>query len=249
MVTKDEPAGFPPRGGTLYVFSIDGAVAQQQRRHARHRAERHGEPVRQDPAGAGTDMDAIARTAARRRRRRRDRRRRATAWAWRTHAAAAPCRKPRQRPADRKARRRGSRSATSPARHRGVAAGPSPNPFEGNARRGRGGHRLFVRMNCAGCHGYDAGGMGPNLTDTTGATAARRSQIYKSIYEGRPQGHAGLGPGPAAAMRSGSSSPTSSRSAAASRRRSTSAGAAGRPRQTSGARHARQPDEGARTPQ
>lgn len=51
------------------------------------------------------------------------------------------------------------------------------------------GHKLFEQMNCAGCHGYDAkGGMGPDLTDRYWRYGGTPVQIYKSIYEGRPQG-------------------------------------------------------------
>ena len=63
------------------------------------------------------------------------------------------------------------------------------NPYEGNAQAVQQGHTLFVRMNCAGCHGYDAkGGMGPNLTDTYWRYGGTPAAIFKSIYEGRPQG-------------------------------------------------------------
>jgi cytochrome c oxidase cbb3-type subunit 3 len=51
------------------------------------------------------------------------------------------------------------------------------------------GHKLFISMNCAGCHGYDAkGGMGPNLTDTYWRYGGTPAQIYQSISSGRPQG-------------------------------------------------------------
>lgn len=51
------------------------------------------------------------------------------------------------------------------------------------------GHKLFLSMNCAGCHGYDAkGGMGPNLTDTYWRYGGTPAQIYQSISSGRPQG-------------------------------------------------------------
>jgi cytochrome c oxidase cbb3-type subunit 3 len=51
------------------------------------------------------------------------------------------------------------------------------------------GHDLFVSMNCAACHGYDLkGGMGPNLTDTYWRYGGSPANIYKSIFEGRPQG-------------------------------------------------------------
>ena len=63
------------------------------------------------------------------------------------------------------------------------------NPLDGNASAIADGHRLFIAMNCAGCHGYDAkGGMGPNLTDAYWRYGGTPSGIYNSIYEGRPQG-------------------------------------------------------------
>jgi mono/diheme cytochrome c family protein len=63
------------------------------------------------------------------------------------------------------------------------------NPLAGNANAIEEGHRLFIAMNCAGCHGYDAkGGMGPNLTDAYWRYGGMPSSIYNSIYEGRPQG-------------------------------------------------------------
>ena len=44
-------------------------------------------------------------------------------------------------------------------------------------------------MNCAACHGYDLkGGMGPDLTDTYWRYGGSPADIYKSIFEGRPQG-------------------------------------------------------------
>lgn len=63
------------------------------------------------------------------------------------------------------------------------------NPYESNPQAIASGHELFVRMNCAGCHGYDAkGGMGPNLTDTYWRYGGVPADVFKSIYEGRPQG-------------------------------------------------------------
>jgi len=65
----------------------------------------------------------------------------------------------------------------------------APNPYEGDPQAVAEGHDLFVRMNCAGCHGYDAkGSMGPNLTDTYWRYGSTPAQVFKSIYEGRPQG-------------------------------------------------------------
>ncbi len=64
-----------------------------------------------------------------------------------------------------------------------------PNPYTGNAQAVREGHDLFIRMNCAGCHGYTAkGGMGPNLTDGYWRYGGVPVALFKSIYEGRPQG-------------------------------------------------------------
>ena len=51
------------------------------------------------------------------------------------------------------------------------------------------GHTLFVKMNCAGCHSYTGKGwMGPDLTDTYWRYGGAPDDIYRSIYEGRPQG-------------------------------------------------------------
>ncbi len=63
------------------------------------------------------------------------------------------------------------------------------NPYEGNTGAAEAGGQLFIRMNCVGCHGYDAkGGMGPNLTDAYWRYGGSPAEIYKSIAEGRPQG-------------------------------------------------------------
>ncbi len=79
----------------------------------------------------------------------------------------------------------------------GDIAGGSPNvlaetiknPYEGDRAAAEAGQQLFTQMNCVGCHGYDAkGGMGPNLTDTYWRYGGSPAEIYKSIYEGRPQG-------------------------------------------------------------
>ena len=51
------------------------------------------------------------------------------------------------------------------------------------------GHQLFNAMNCAGCHGYGGGGgMGPDLTDSYWRYGGTPVRIYKTLYEGRPQG-------------------------------------------------------------
>ncbi len=63
------------------------------------------------------------------------------------------------------------------------------NPFENDPAAIERGHKLFVEMNCAGCHAYTAvGAMGPNLTDSYWRYGGEPVQIFKSISEGRPQG-------------------------------------------------------------
>jgi cytochrome c oxidase cbb3-type subunit 3 len=63
------------------------------------------------------------------------------------------------------------------------------NPLAANASAVEDGHRLFIAMNCAGCHGYDAkGNMGPNLTDAYWRYGGTPAGIYNSIYDGRPLG-------------------------------------------------------------
>ena len=64
-----------------------------------------------------------------------------------------------------------------------------PNPADARPGAITRGKQLFVRMNCAGCHGYDAkGGMGPDLTDRYWRYGGSPLAIYASIIEGRPQG-------------------------------------------------------------
>lgn len=63
------------------------------------------------------------------------------------------------------------------------------NPYRGDMAAIEEAQALFVSMNCASCHGYDLkGGMGPDLTDTYWRYGGAPADIYKSIFEGRPQG-------------------------------------------------------------
>ena len=69
------------------------------------------------------------------------------------------------------------------------SGGAIPNPYTHSPEAVQQGRELFVKMNCAGCHGYEAkGGMGPNLTDTYWRYGGAPVAMFKSIYEGRPQG-------------------------------------------------------------
>jgi len=64
-----------------------------------------------------------------------------------------------------------------------------PNPYGSSPQAIQQGHDLFIKMNCAGCHGYDAkGAMGPNLTDGYWRYGGVPASIFNSIYQGRPQG-------------------------------------------------------------
>ncbi len=64
-----------------------------------------------------------------------------------------------------------------------------PNPYSNDAQAVQQGQDLYIKMNCAGCHGYGAkGGMGPNLTDGYWRYGGVPASIFNSIYQGRPQG-------------------------------------------------------------
>jgi mono/diheme cytochrome c family protein len=74
----------------------------------------------------------------------------------------------------------------------GQAAGvrmPVPPMIADSPQAREAGHTLFVKMNCAGCHTYTGKGwMGPDLTDSYWRFGGAPEDIYRSIYEGRPQG-------------------------------------------------------------
>ena len=51
------------------------------------------------------------------------------------------------------------------------------------------GRRLFVAMNCSGCHGGHAGGgMGPSLRDGSWIYGGKGGDIFDSIAQGRAHG-------------------------------------------------------------
>ena len=63
------------------------------------------------------------------------------------------------------------------------------NPYAQNQGAIEEGRFLYVRMNCAYCHGFDGkGGMGPDLTDNQWRYGASDVDIFNSIYRGRAQG-------------------------------------------------------------
>jgi cytochrome c oxidase cbb3-type subunit 3 len=70
-----------------------------------------------------------------------------------------------------------------------TAAMSTQNPYEGNRQAIEQGKKLYVSMNCAGCHAYNLqGNMGPDLTDAYWRYGGLPVQIYNTILEGRPQG-------------------------------------------------------------
>ena len=60
--------------------------------------------------------------------------------------------------------------------------------YQGNAYAIAQGQRLYVWMNCVGCHFHGGGGMGPPLMDKGWRYGGRIDQIAATIYEGRPRG-------------------------------------------------------------
>ena len=63
------------------------------------------------------------------------------------------------------------------------------NPYADNEQAIVAGKTLYVKMNCAGCHAYNAkGNMGPDLTDTYWRYGGLPAQIFQSIHDGRAQG-------------------------------------------------------------
>lgn len=63
------------------------------------------------------------------------------------------------------------------------------NPYDGNEGAVEEGRFLYVRMNCAYCHGFAGkGGMGPDLTDVSWRYGASDVDIFSSIYRGRAKG-------------------------------------------------------------
>lgn len=63
------------------------------------------------------------------------------------------------------------------------------NPYGSSPQAIHEGRALYLKMNCAGCHGYGAkGNMGPDLTDKYWRYGGAPANVYKSIYDGRPKG-------------------------------------------------------------
>ncbi|HEX5439125.1 MAG TPA: c-type cytochrome [Gemmatimonadaceae bacterium] len=76
-----------------------------------------------------------------------------------------------------------------PGLHPVTAYGPLTNPYANSSAARYQGRRLFVSLNCSGCHGGHAGGgMGPSLRDSVWIYGNSDTQIFATIMEGRPLG-------------------------------------------------------------
>ena len=70
-----------------------------------------------------------------------------------------------------------------------IVATATQHPYDENAYAISNGKRLYVQMNCAGCHGLAGGGsIGPPLMDDKWIYGSDPSNIFSSIVEGRPNG-------------------------------------------------------------
>lgn len=68
-------------------------------------------------------------------------------------------------------------------------AGELVNPLKGNAQAATEGARVFVAMNCDGCHGGGGTGFGaPSLVDGRWRYGGSDGAVYQSIFYGRPRG-------------------------------------------------------------
>jgi cytochrome c oxidase cbb3-type subunit 3 len=70
---------------------------------------------------------------------------------------------------------------------------PKISPYQENAYGQSEGKRLYGAFNCAGCHAYGGGGIGPALMDDKWIYGASPEQIYSTIAEGRPNGMPAFG--------------------------------------------------------
>ena len=63
------------------------------------------------------------------------------------------------------------------------------NPYAGNATAIATGAKLFISYNCLDCHGAEgSGAMGPSLADRRWHFGGEDSELFESIYQGRPDG-------------------------------------------------------------
>lgn len=63
------------------------------------------------------------------------------------------------------------------------------NPFEGDRSAIATGAQIYISYNCIDCHGADgSGAMGPSLQDGRWRFGGSPSEVFESIYQGRPEG-------------------------------------------------------------
>lgn len=63
------------------------------------------------------------------------------------------------------------------------------NPYASEPTAVATGAKLFVSYNCIDCHGADgSGAMGPSLADGRWHFGGEDSELFESIYQGRPEG-------------------------------------------------------------
>lgn len=63
------------------------------------------------------------------------------------------------------------------------------NPFEGDRTAIATGAQIYISYNCVDCHGADgSGAMGPSLQDGRWRFGGSPSEVFESIYQGRPEG-------------------------------------------------------------
>ncbi len=68
------------------------------------------------------------------------------------------------------------------------------NPYAGQQKSATEGGKLFVSMNCDGCHGGGATGfVGPSLSDGRWRYGGNDGEIFQSINDGRPKGMPAFG--------------------------------------------------------
>ncbi|MFL6861416.1 MAG: c-type cytochrome [Allosphingosinicella sp.] len=65
---------------------------------------------------------------------------------------------------------------------------PRAKEYENNAFAMAQGQRLYMQMNCVGCHFHGGGGMGPPLMDDQWRYGGRMEDIVATILHGRPNG-------------------------------------------------------------
>jgi cytochrome c oxidase cbb3-type subunit III len=76
-----------------------------------------------------------------------------------------------------------------PGNHPVVKYGDLRNPYANNAAAAAEGRQLFVQYNCSGCHGGRAGGgMGPSLRTGQFTYGGSDTDLFATIFEGRPAG-------------------------------------------------------------